>query len=295
MIHFRQVQWLGASADLPRILHRVLISRPNVEDTVFERDGERFEVRHRAGDAREMRLHLASHIPGALKPISPAATGVSAADLGEAGPPPNSEFTEREIALVVRASKLGYVTGGTMTHPRRVESALRGLISLDGGAATANRLVLSARADAAMIAALMAEGVDQLDLGLTLPSAEADQVVAHQPVSFVEGLGRAVGQEIMTRLTADHEEEQIDVLEDMTARLRLKLRKRKPTVEQIENLTALAQEAIEDDEGFRIRTVNKVVFTRDKLLLKSQFEHPSSTTLRFLVAWPEIANFLDRT
>jgi hypothetical protein len=292
-IHFRQVDWVGTQENLPALLHTALAARPNVDDTTFQRSIEILQVRHRSGTAAEMKLHFSSHIQGARKPITPQAVAAPAADLGEAAPPTNSEFTEREIALVARPDRIGYVAAG-FTQPNKVTGAIQGLLELHHGAPIANRLFLSARADAAMVSALMQSGVDRLDFGLSLPAAEADEIVAGQPLSFVESISRSVGQEIMTRLTADHEAEDIDLLEQMKAKLRLQLRKRKPTVEQVKSLTEIASQAIESDEQFRIRTVNGTEFTRDKLLLKSTFTHPDTTTLDYVTSWAAIVSFLNQ-
>jgi hypothetical protein len=292
-IHFRQIQWFGAQSNLPSLLNTTLTQRPNIENTIYQQYGETFEVRHRQSSPTEVRLHLASCIQGARKPITPRARGIPAADLGEATPPANSEFTEREIALVIRRRTLGYTATGTTTHSKRVEGAVRGLLALGHSTDVANRLNLSARADAEMVAELMKRGVDRLDFDLTLPAADADDVIEGQPRSLPESIGRAVRQEIVTRITTDHEDEEIDALEEMSARLHLQLRKRAPTVEQIENLTAIAASAIESDEEFKIRTVDGTVFTREKLLLQSSFNHPNSTTLSYSVSWAAIATFLD--
>jgi hypothetical protein len=294
VIHFRQVEWFGQVMNLPLLIHAGLLARPNVEDSRFDRDGETYEVRHRSGTQVEMLVHLASHVPGATKAIAPRAPGIAAADLGEASPPANAEFTEREIALVIRQNKLGYVVAG-MTHPNKVQAAVRGLVALGHGVQVSNRLMLMARADSAMITALLQDGVDRIDLGLVLPSADADQVVEGQPLSIAQTIGRVVGGELRSRLTNDLDETELDDLEDVTASLRLKLRKRKPTLEQIQALTAIASDAVEGDEGFRIRTINKTEFTRDKLLLKSSFTHPNSTTLQYATAWSAISQFLDQT
>lgn len=293
IIHFRQVVWMAGDLDLPALLHAALAVRPNVNDTTFQRDGETLQVRHRHGTPTEMRLHISSHVPGKTKAITPRAIAAPAADLEEAVPPANSEFTEREIALVARGDRVGYVAFG-LTHTKKVESAVRGLLALHHGAEIANRFFLAARADANMIQTLLEAGVDKLDFDLGLPSAEAQQVIDAQPLSVVERIGRQVGEAILTRVTADHEADDIDTLQQMKANLTLQLRKRKPTAEQVQSLTAIATDAIANAEQFRIRTIAGDEFTHDKLILKSSFSHPETATLHYVTAWGAIVAFLDR-
>ncbi|WP_144708976.1 MULTISPECIES: hypothetical protein [unclassified Aminobacter] len=79
----------------------------------------------------------------------------------------------------------------------------------------ARRLVLSARADPAAIAQMLAEGVDKFDLGLSLPHVDAAQVVNDQPLSMSQSIGRAIMDGLMTRLHADHDEASLNELANM--------------------------------------------------------------------------------
>ena len=63
---------------------------------------------------------------------------------------------------------------------------------------------------------------------------------------------------------------------------------------EIDALTVLATEAVEDDEEFTIRTRNKATFTREKLLLTAAFSQPGNApVLSYLLAWNQTAAFLD--
>lgn len=293
-IHFRRVEWIGAVENLTALIGATLAVRPNVDDATFERAGQTFEVTNRdLARPNEVRLHIDLFVPGARKPISRRARGVPRADLGEASPPQGAEFADTELAAVVRSNMMAFAATG-LHGESRMNHALRGLVALQHGDDVANRMALTAHADAAMMARLLDEGIDTLDLGLDLPAADAAHLVAEQPLDWRASLGRAVGQEIMNRVTQDNEGPAIELLNQLNARLRLKLRKRQPTVEQVASLTALAEDAVGDDQQFRIRTItSKTTFTRDKLLLSSTFQQAAGTRLDYQAAWDAASAFLD--
>lgn len=295
-IHYRQVEWFGdQNRNLPKLLATTLHTRPNVDDTKFRYDGEVWEVRHRSVSEKEIRLHFAAYVPGAKKAISRLVQRRPSADLGETAPPNNSEFTEREVAIVVRRNALGYVTSGMNTYAKKVQGALRNLMRIHHDPEICNSLFLVARADREMTAKLLREGVDKLELNLAIPYADGRILVEDQPLSLSEGLGKAVSHAINTRITYDRDDREIDSLGEMSARLRLSLRKRKPSLEQIDTLTDIARCAVEDDdEGFRIRTLDKREFTHDKLIIKSSFEGQNNLAyLNYSMAWDAISNFLN--
>lgn len=111
-IHYRTIEWFGAQENLLSLVTQTLAQRPNVSDTEFQAFGEICEVRHRDLNQQEARLHISLHVPGARKAISPRAVGVPDGDLSVASAPENTEFTERELAIVVRPNAVGYVVGG---------------------------------------------------------------------------------------------------------------------------------------------------------------------------------------
>lgn len=70
-------------------------------------------------------------------------------------------------------------------------------------------------------------------------------------------------------------------------------RRRAPEAE-IETLTALATEAVEDDEEFTIRTLNKTKISREQLILTATYRQAGEVAmLNYLMAWNEISNFLN--
>lgn len=291
-IHYRAVEWFGQPANLVELIRTTLHQRPTVNDTAFSIGDQICEVRHRAESPHEIRLHLSLHVPGAQKSVRPNVQGAAEGDL-DASPPPNgTEFTERELAIVVRAQKVGYVAAGR-THSSTVARALAGLVELGHGEALANRLMLAARADPAAIAQMLAQGVDRFELGLSLPNADAAQIVNDQPLSLSESVGRAIVNGLSARIHADHDDADIDELANMEVSLSINARRAAPAAE-IEALTALAVEAVEEDEEFTIRTLNKAKFTRDKLLLTSAFSQPGNVpVLNYTLAWNQTAAFLD--
>ncbi|MGO7979544.1 hypothetical protein ACC691_16710 [Rhizobium johnstonii] len=291
-IHYRSVIWFGAEENLLGLISQVLAARPHVNDTEFPIGGETCEVRHRAVLDHEVRLHVSMHVPGARKAISPRAPGVALGDLGVASAPQNTEFTEREIALVVRADRVGYVISGR-ARTSTVRSALDGLIKLEFGEGVGNRLNLSARADQDAIQALLAQGVDRFDLDLSLPHANALNVVNEQPLSLSQTISRAVASGISARFEEDHHDAHIDELANMNVSLTINARRRAPEAE-IETLTALATEAVEGDEGFKIRTLTKATISRDQLILTSSYDQPGeAAVLNYAIAWDAISGFLD--
>ncbi len=291
-IHFRTVDWFGAQENLLTLITQTLAGRPHVNDTEFHTGGETCEVRHRDISAHEAKLHVSMHVPGAHKAVSPRIAGLPSGDLSVAAAPQNTEFTEREIAVVVRADRIGYVIGGR-ARSATVRNVLAGLIRLGHGEGIGNRLNLSARADQAAIQALLAEGVDRFDLGLTLPHANAANVVDVQPLTLGRSIGRAVSQSISTRLQADHVDAHIDELANMNVSLTINARRKAPEAE-IETLTTIATEAVEADEEFTIRTLNKAKISREQLILTASYNQPGeAAVLSYSLAWQEISNFLN--
>jgi hypothetical protein len=291
-IHFRNVEWFGNQENLLNLVTQALVGRPNVNDTEFPSEGQVCEVRHRHMAQNEARLHVSMHVPGAEKAVSPRAVGQAAADLASTAPPQNSEFTEREIAVVIRPDRIGYVVAGR-ARSSTVRNVLSGLITLGHGAGIGNRLNLSARADQAAIQQLLADGVKSFDLGLTLPTVNAMNVVDGQPLPLGRTIGRAIAQSISARFLEDHEDGHIDELANMNASITINARRGAPEAE-IEALTKLATEAVESDDEFTLKTRNGAKISREKLILTATYNQPGDApVLSYLVAWNEISNFLD--
>lgn len=291
-IHYRKTEWLGAQENLLSLINHTLTARPNVSDTEFQTSGEICEVRHRAVNTQEARLHVSLHVPGAQKAISPRTIGVPSGDLLVATAPQNTEFTEREIAIVIRPNAIGYVVAGR-ARTSTVRNILAGLIKLEHNEDIGNRLYLSARADEAAIKDLLEQGVDRFDLGLNLPHANALAVVEEQPLTLGRSIGRAVARTISTRFEADHQDAHINELANMNVSITINARRRAPEAE-IETLTALATEAVEDDEEFTLRTLNKAKISREQLILTASYHQPGEVAvLNYIMAWNEISNFLN--
>jgi hypothetical protein len=291
-VHYRNVEWFGNQENLYTLVTQVLAGRPNVNDTQFFCGSETCEIRHRAIHANEARLHISMHIPGAQKPVSPQAIGVAAGDLSVAAPPQNSEYTEREIVIVVRPDRIGYVVAGR-ARTSTVRNVLSSLIALGHGDGIGNRLNLSARADQAAIQQLLADGIDRFDLGLSLPTVNAMNVVDGQPQALSRSIGRAIVETLSARFHEDHADAQIDELANMNASITINARRGAGQAE-IEALTLIATEAVEADEEFTLRTRSKAKISRDQLILTSTYNQPGAApVLSYVMAWNEITNFLN--
>ncbi|WP_139790734.1 hypothetical protein [Rhizobium rhizosphaerae] len=276
-IHYRKTEWLGVQENLLSLINHTLTARPNVSDTEFQTSGEICEVRHRVVNTQEARLHVSLHVPGAQKAISPRTIGVPSGDLLVATAPQNTEFTEREIAIVIRPNAIGYVVAGR-ARTSTVRNILAGLIKLEHNEDIGNRLSLSARADEAAIRDLLEQGVDRFDLGLSLPHANALAVVEEQPLTLGRSIGRAVARTISTRFEADHQDDHINELANMNVSITINARRHAPEAE-IETLTALATEAVEDDEEFTLRTLNKAKISREQLILTASYHQPGEVAV----------------
>lgn len=293
-IHYRRVEWFNQQNgdNVITLLRAVLDARPHIDNTRYPIAHETCELRHRDDRGDVICLHFATHVTGARRGVSPQAQGVANSDLTEADAPAGAEFTEREVAIVVKEDALAFVSHG-IVQPRFVERAIRGLLTLEHPAETTNRFALAARADPVVLQQLLAEGVHFLDLGLTLDQAEAAQQIAGQPQSLQTYFGNVIKDAISARFHEDLSEDEIDRLAHANAHLVLNFRKSAP-LDQIESLTTIATEAIEGNEDFKIKTRNGNDFTRDQLLLKSQYNQPgNSSYLSYLTAWNSSVQFLN--
>lgn len=175
-----------------------------------------------------------------------------------------------------------------------VERSLRSLLALVHPTAVSNRLLLPARADAAMIQELMESGIDQLDLRLALPAPDADQAGVGHPVTLGQDLGQRIANGLSSWLLEDHADAEIDALAHATTNIGIRLGRR-PSLEEIQTLTSVAVEAVESGDEFTIRNRDGVVFSREKLSLKSTYtQGGSAATLGVAQAWSEIATFLNQ-
>ncbi|WP_147283652.1 hypothetical protein [Bosea caraganae] len=135
--------------------------------------------------------------------------------------------------------------------------------------------------------------MDRFDLGVSLPHVDAVEVVDGQPLSLSDTIGKAMREALSARLQADHREGQIEELANMDVNISINARRKAPAAE-IEALTALATEAVEDNEEFSIRTLSKATFTREELLLRqTYFDAGNDALLSVDVAWNKIVAFLD--
>lgn len=290
-INYRIVEWLNVQPNIVDLLRICLNARPTVADTAFANGSEICEVRHRSVLPNEIRLHISAHIPGAEKGIRPHANAEEA-DLSTAPPPQGAEFTEREIAMVVRENHIAYVSMGRV-HGSTIRNILVGLIRLHHGADVANGLVLSARADPEAISGMLQDGVDTFELGLSLPHVEADEIVNGQPASISQRIGRSIVDGISARFTEDHRDADLDELANMHVTLNLKAGRKKSQA-KIRALTAIATDAVENDEEFTLKTLSGAKISREKLLITSGFDQPGNVpVLSYLIAWNRSSEFLD--
>ncbi len=291
-IHYRKVHWFGKNENLSELVKHVLNNRPNVADTQFFVGSETCQIRHRSIADFEVRLHISMHVPGARKPIIPNAGVTANADLSEANAPPDSEFTERELAIVVRDDCVGYVVGGR-ARSSTVRNALASFIALDHGTEVGGRLNLAAQANQEAIKRLLEKGVSKLNLSLSLPHANAVDVIDHQPVTISRAIGKAVAKSVSERLHDEYSDNVIDELAKMNVGLTINVGRKAPEGE-IEALTAIAAEAVEDDEEFTIKTRDNAKITRDELLLTSSYSQPGKVSyLSYVLAWSEASKFLN--
>lgn len=291
-VHYRQVDWLAPRENLIVALQHTLNGRPHIENTVHQVSGEECEVRLRSVGAHEVRLHLVTFVTGARKGVRQHTLGQAAADVLEALPPANSDFVEREIAVVIREDRLGYVATGH-TFGSTVEKSLRSLLRLQYPSALADRLLLPARVDPNVLHQLIEGGVSRLDLSVALPGPDAQAAGILPPDGLGGAIGRSIWNSISARVLEDHDDADIDALATATANIGIRFGRR-PTVEQLESLREVAASAINSGDEFTIRNADGVVFSRDKLTLKSTYmQEGLATTLSVNQAWQETASFLD--
>lgn len=291
-IHYRQIDWIGNNENILPLLNQALASFPLVENTSHRIGIENAEVRHRNSSPQEVRLHVVTYVEGATKGIRPISLGAVTAAIGEATPPLDTDFVEKEIAMVIRPDRLGYVASGHV-FGSHVEKSLRALLALHHPTDVANRLLLPARADLAMIAQLIEGGVDRLDLSVALPGPDAQVVGIGAPQGIAASLGAALWGGLSARIFEDHGPDDIDALANATANIGIRLG-RKPSVDQIEALTEVANDAISSGDEFTIRNMDGVVFSREKLSLKSSYRQlGGGSILAVNQAWQEISTFLN--
>lgn len=293
-IHYRRVEWFNQQPndDVVVFLTEALAGRPHVDATRFPIAGETCEVRHRDNRDGKLCIHLSKYVNGSRKGVTPQVLGLENADLDDAPAPDGAEFTEREIVIVLTQDAVAFVTQGHV-HPKFVERAIRGLLFLEHGNEVSNRFSLAARADPAVVQRLLDEGVQLLDMGLSLNQAEADQIIEGQPESITESLGRTIKDALSVRFHAELSDDDIDSLASANAHLVLNFKKSAP-LNQIESLTTLAESVIEGDEQFKIKTVRGNYFTRDQLLLKNTYTQPGGAAyLSFVLAWDNAIQFLN--
>jgi hypothetical protein len=114
-----------------------------------------------------------------------------------------------------------------------------------------------------------------------------------QPHTLAGSISRSVKDAISARLHADHGEEELARLAQASAHVVLSFRRNAP-LEQIESLTAVARDAVEGDEEFKIRTRSNKEYSREQLLVRGVYNQPGpATVLSYLPAWDAIADFLD--
>ncbi|KAB2658807.1 hypothetical protein F9K94_00990 [Brucella tritici] len=293
-IHYRRVEWFNQQANdnVVALLGDVLAARQHIEQTRFAIADETCEIRHRDQRGNLVCLHLSTYVNGSRKGVTPQAQGVANGDLDEALAPDGAEFTEREIALVIGQQAVAFVTHG-FVHPKFVERAIRGLIFLEHGADVSNRFSLAARADPAVINRLLEEGVQYLDMGISLNQVDAINQIEGQPQPITTYLARTIKDAISARFEDEFSEEEVDNLAMANAHLVLNFKKSAP-LDQIESLTTLAEDVIEGDDDFKIKTIKGNYFTRDQLLLKNSYNQPGRAAyLSYALAWDNSVQFLN--
>ncbi|MEO9337274.1 hypothetical protein ABFT80_07550 [Mesorhizobium sp. SB112] len=293
-IHFRRVEWFNPqnTDNVVSLLRIVLEARPHIENTRYVIAHETCELRHRNDLGDRICLHFSTHVNGARKGVTPQAQGVVNGDLADAPAPEGAEFTEREIAVVVGQDSIGFVSHG-IVHPKFVERAIRGLLALEHEPAITNRFTLAARADPEVLRQLLDEGVHFLDLGLTLAHAEAVQQIEGQPQSLQSYLAQSVKAAISARFHDEFTDNEVERLSMADTHLVLNFKK-SAALDQIESLTAIATEAIEGNDDFKIKTLRGNDFTRDQLLLRSTYTQPGGPAfLSYTLAWNNAVNFLN--
>lgn len=295
-VHFRSVDWypeVEPRPDLVGRLSEILEARPNNDETVFSFDNQRCEVSHRYIADGEVRLHFTTVVQNAMRGTYPRLQGVAEVEAAATAAPEGTDYTERELALVIRNERMGYVVAG---HARQatIEKAVRGLLGLEDPDEIANRLQLVARADPDEMRTLIQEGVDYIDLGLTMPHPDAEIAIGEGARGVGSAILGAMQSVFSDRFADDYSEEQIQSLANLNSHLIMRPRGR-GQIEQTELLTEIAENIAEmDEDDFRIRTLEGTVLTRDSLTITSSFRQSGPpAVLHYLEAWTKIGELLD--
>jgi hypothetical protein len=139
----------------------------------------------------------------------------------------------------------------------------------------------------------MHEGVNYLDLGLSLPHVDGAAQVAGQPHTITGDISRRVKDALSARFLQDNSEQDIEELSKANARLILSFRKTAPLA-QIQSLTELTRDAIEDDDEFKLKTRNGKTYNREQLIVSGTYYQPGpANVLSYVQAWDAITHFLD--
>ncbi|HEV2517146.1 MAG TPA: hypothetical protein VGV07_17970 [Devosia sp.] len=267
--HYRRAVWLQGGPTLEQRVRDSLAQCPTPADTKFGyRDDVAAQVTERTADvAYAVGCHISLYSEG--RPATTVENGGEAVQNRNA--PHGEEYLKTGIHLAIRGDHVAYLASGR-TNDSQISNLLYHLFLKAGMQGAGIQFTLAAQPDLEAVRQIIRDGVKSLDLGMTTyATTVAAEVAAQPPQTPTQHVRRFLANFAEPILGADRSLEEIDAASKIQASVHMWFDGRTAGLLTGQLLGEIAESVYdEEDDQFRIVTMNDEVITRDKMLVKRE-------------------------
>ena len=285
----------GTYPTLQSVLTSCLSGLPNAIDTQLDLRSGRAEVRHRLLRNTHLCIHIASWTEREAMSTVPHTAQVVDADLDSQAPGNDWDYLDGDGMILVSDNHCLLMPSGL--HPKSMEQYLRNLL-IHGREMGIQIPELIARfgllpiANQSVVQKIYKKGIKQINLDVGQYSETSRETYDNRPRKIVEQLSDGFREILMSLISSDEDRHHIEEADNVSAKLIIKLDKRRPGL-MPEDLSSVAERiASEDEDDIEIETMDGQKVRKGTLICSKQVEIDSfAKTIHHNHAWEEMSNY----
>jgi len=264
--HYRRAVWLNPGGpSLEALVRQLLELCPDVPSTQFDYKSDiDVQIAERSLNGRGVGIYFTLYSEG--RRAATVENGGSNVNRREA--PNGEEFLKTGIVIVIEGNNVAYIADGH-TNDAQITNLFHCAFNAQNFGEAATQFGLMPKMNEAQLRALIRRGVKSIDLGITSFNATIEQLNnAGEDSAWLTPLV-ALGDAFRNAFGGDRSVAEIEAASEIEATVHLGYdgRNRNTLVPQI--MASLAQGVEEHGSQFKIVTIDDVVITHDKLVIRS--------------------------
>ncbi|MGU3577119.1 hypothetical protein ACLBWZ_16510 [Brucellaceae bacterium C25G] len=265
--HYRRVVWLEAGGPTLEVLVRNFLEVcPDVAATQFEYKSDiDVQIAERSVIGRGVGLYLTLYSEGRRA----ATVQNGGARVNKRKAPQGEEFLKTGIVIVIQGNHVAYIADGH-TNDAQITNLFHSAFKSRNFPAAQTQFGLMPKMNEAQLQNIIQRGVKSIDLGLTSFNASIEQLNASGENSTWLAPFVAVRNAIGNAFSADKTPAEIEAASQIEASIHLGYdgRNRNELIPHM--LSSLAHGVEEHGSQFKIVTIDDIVITHDKLVIRAE-------------------------